>query len=404
MKTFDSSSDGCPSPRRTPQVRSAFTLVELLVVIAIIGVLVGLLLPAVQSAREAARRMSCSNNAKQIGLALHNYHSAFKQFPAQRAGTTGSKGYNGVIDADNNASNKCRLSMFVGLMPFLEQQPLWDTISNPVAVQYNGNAAPNGAYPAMGPVPWTGQYTPWRTVVSSLQCPSDSGPPVTTGTINYAGCVGDVVDQIGSRAPAKEVIRGLFMVAMHRRFRDVVDGTANTIAIGEITNSLGDRGVSGGGSYDDGFNVRLEPDMCAANIDPLRPKFYRDGAMLLGYAAPLGKWEGAGRGNRWADGGGNLSCFNTILPPNSPSCSADGGDSGPGIWSAGSYHPGGCHVVMADGSVHFISEAVDAGDNTVPTVTRPSQGGSAAGIPSPYGVWGGLGTTNGREQVSIDDI
>ncbi|WP_168565366.1 DUF1559 domain-containing protein [Crateriforma spongiae] len=384
--------------------RSGFTLVELLVVIAIIGVLVGLLLPAVQSAREAARRMSCSNNAKQMGLALHNYHSAFKQFPAQRAGTTGSKGYTGAINADNNASNKCRLSMFVGLLPFIEQQPLWDQISNPVAVQYNGNAAPNGAYPAMGPVPWTGQYTPWRTVVSSLQCPSDSGPPVTTGTINYAACVGDVVDQLGSRNPAKETIRGLFMVAKHRRFRDVVDGTANTIALGEITNSLGDRGVSGGGAYDVGFNVRLEPNNCAGLIDPLRPKFYHPDAQLLGYNAPLGKWAGAGRGNRWADGGGNLSSFNTILPPNSPSCSADGGDAGAGIWSAGSYHPGGCHVVMGDGSVHFVSEAIDGGDDTVPTVTRPNQNGSPAGIASPYGVWGGLGTTNGREQVSIDDI
>ncbi|WP_168565363.1 DUF1559 domain-containing protein [Crateriforma spongiae] len=385
--------------------RAGFTLVELLVVIAIIGVLVGLLLPAVQSAREAARRMSCSNNAKQIGLALHNYHSAFKQFPAERAGTTGFRGYAGQgIVGGNNQSNRCRLSMLVGLLPFLEQQPLWDTISNPVATQFNGNAAPNGAYPAMGPVPWTGQYTPWRTMVSPFNCPSDSGPAVTTGTTNYAACVGDVVDHLGSRNPAKEVMRGLFMVATHRKFRDIVDGTANTIAMAEITNSLGDRGVSGGGMYDPTFNARTEPHLCAQTIDPLRPKFYAPGILLLGYSGSLGKWGNAGRGNRWSDGGGNFTMVNTILPPNSPSCSAGGGDAAAGIWSAGSYHPGGCHVVMGDGSVHFVSEAIDAGDPTVPTVTRPNQNGSPAGIASPYGVWGGLGTVNGREQVSIDDI
>src|SRR6056297_2239550 len=109
--------------------RRAFTLVELLVVIAIIGVLVGLLLPAVQAAREAARRMSCSNNFKQIGLALHNYHAAYDQLPMQATGTfhpnenTGSGG-------SAPGHNARRLSFLVGLTPFMEQQALWEQISN----------------------------------------------------------------------------------------------------------------------------------------------------------------------------------------------------------------------------------------------------------------------------------
>ncbi|WP_206036178.1 DUF1559 domain-containing protein [Crateriforma spongiae] len=396
------------------QKRAGFTLVELLVVIAIIGVLVGLLLPAVQSAREAARRMSCSNNAKQIGLALHNYHSAFKQFPAHRAGTTGRKGYNvgwnDMVAADDaagggrNFHNFNRLSILVGLLPFLEQQPLWDTISNPVATQFNGNAAPGGGYPAMGPTPWKGQYTPWRTMVSAFNCPSDSGPATTYGTTNYGACMGDAVRALGWSNPPKEIKRGMFLAGNATRFRDVVDGTANTMALAEVTNSLGDRGVSGGGAYDIGGDINLSPQECLDTIDPLRPKFFAPGVLLFGYSGSLGKWGGSGRGARWTDGGGNFASFTAVLPPNSPSCSRGGGDAGDGIWSAGSYHPGGCHVVMGDGSVHFVSEAIDAGDPTIAAVGRSQWNGSPAGSPSPYGIWGGLGTTNGREQVSVDDL
>ena len=380
---------------------SGFTLVELLVVIAIIGVLVGLLLPAVQSAREAARRMSCSNNAKQLGLAMHNYHSAFKQFPAHRAGTTGTKGYVNLAGG-NDDSNRARSSMLTGLLPFLEQQPLWDTISNPVSVQFNGTVRTQ-PWPAMGPNTWNGQYTPWRTLIAPFNCPSDAGPAVTTGTTNYGACVGDVVDQLGSRNPARETRRGIFMSATHQRFRDIVDGTGNTIAMCEMTNSLGSRDVSGGGAYDHGINPKLNPDQCAALVDPLRPKFFAPGVLLLGYGAPIGKWGGSGRGNRWSDGGGNLSTVNTVLPPNRPSCAQTDWDAGDGIWTGGSFHPGGCHVVMGDGSVHFISENIDAGDASLPTVTRPNQGGAPAGIASPYGVWGGLGTMNARESVSLPE-
>src|SRR6056297_2521209 len=102
------------------RARQAFTLVELLVVIAIIGILVGLLLPAVQAAREAARRMSCSNNFKQIGLALHNYHAAFNTFPSAGHGTRYHQG---------------RLNMFVAILPYMEQQGLWELMANPLLAQ-----------------------------------------------------------------------------------------------------------------------------------------------------------------------------------------------------------------------------------------------------------------------------
>ena len=111
----------------------AFTLVELLVVIAIIGILVGLLLPAVQAAREAARRMSCSNNFKQIGLAMHNYHAAYKQLPIQGTGPYGDVGrspnFTGNEGTEVRRSTKRQGSGFIGLLPFMEQQAIWETMS-----------------------------------------------------------------------------------------------------------------------------------------------------------------------------------------------------------------------------------------------------------------------------------
>ncbi len=109
-----------------------FTLVELLVVIAIIGVMVGLLLPAVQAAREAARRMTCGNNFKQIGLALHNYHAAYDKLP-KGSGGTGTDQLHASIPSSITwaAANQGRLSGLVQILPFMEQQALWDQISNP---------------------------------------------------------------------------------------------------------------------------------------------------------------------------------------------------------------------------------------------------------------------------------
>src|SRR6056297_38798 len=184
---------------RVRQSRKGFTLVELLVVIAIIGVLVGLLLPAVQAAREAARRMSCSNNFKQVGLAIQNYHSTYKQIPTNGTGTARIPGINGT-----NNSNRLFLSWLVPILPFMEQQALWEQISNPsrdrVPESYNIPTVPalNGMWPPMGPCPWRTQYVPWVTQVPTFRCPSDPGRPLGPGQLarsNYAACLGDAVDQ-----------------------------------------------------------------------------------------------------------------------------------------------------------------------------------------------------------------
>ena len=175
---------------KTLRSRTAFTLVELLVVIAIIGILVGLLLPAVQAAREAARRMSCSNNFKQVGLGLHNYHAAYKQFPTQLGGTgsnlQGADRYYLGSDRTNNQS----ISFLVGLTPFIEQQALWEQISQPNSRDLNNPGTLRiPPWPAMGPTatavnaanrtPRTSTYNdgyePWMTEIPTLRCPSDPG-------------------------------------------------------------------------------------------------------------------------------------------------------------------------------------------------------------------------------------
>ena len=223
--------------------------------IAIIGVLVGLLLPAVQAAREAARRMSCSNNFKQIGLAIHNYHSAFKQLPRHHGGTW----TDGNTPTDMN--NLMSLSMLVGLTPFLEQQGLWEQISHPVQQRVDGTAQ-SPPFPPMGPAPWTGQYAPWVTEIPTLRCPSDPGyGPPAFGRTNFAVCLGDSIDLM-STGPvhvqggaivnpppnwvpnrSRASCRGVFVARRDMKFRDILDGLANTIMCGEITTDLGDRDI-----------------------------------------------------------------------------------------------------------------------------------------------------------------
>ncbi len=176
------------SPRR------GFTLVELLVVIAIIGVMVGLLLPAVQAAREAARRMSCGNNFKQLGLGLHNYHAAYNRLPQQGGGTNGGGGTN----------NGLFLSILVPMLPFVEQQSLWEQISNPLVVGTT-------TYPPMGPVAWDTAYTPWRTTVGTYRCPSDPTEPSPgrAGTNNYAACIGDGIAWTDRAVSTTTVLLGI---------------------------------------------------------------------------------------------------------------------------------------------------------------------------------------------------
>ena len=389
--------------------RAAFTLVELLVVIAIIGVLVGLLLPAVQAAREAARRMSCSNNFKQIGLGIHNYHSAYRQLPIHGGGT-GTDIENGTAASDT--SNLRQLSMLVGLSPFVEAQSLWEQISNPLTVG-------GMRYPAMGPSEDGGStvndtsnaafYTPWATELQTLRCPSDPGVGLPAfGRTNYAACIGDNPDRgfhgsadfantrlestSATSAAVRSTQRGFFVPRQKAAFRDILDGLSNTIMAGEIATDLGDQDVRTTGNVGAPGYTALNgtPNGCStsSDIDTNRPLFWGN---ITGPVFANGR-----RGFRWASLATTCSSVNTMLPPNSPMCLVDQGNNSKNRFSAGilppsSRHQGGAHILMGDGAVKFVTDSIEAGNgDAVP---------GNSGARSPYGLWGALGTRANKEVI-----
>ena len=389
--------------------RSGFTLVELLVVIAIIGVLVGLLLPAVQAAREAARRMSCSNNFKQIGLGIHNYHSAYSKIPANGIGTVSEPRVGTAWWSSHAGVNNRRASTLVGILPFVEQQAIWNVISNPYD-DGNGNV-----FQAMGPTPDNIAYRPWTLEIPTYRCPSDPGVGLPSlGRTNYAACLGDSTWQVhvgpwaGHRqepAPSNRMqwmqasSRGFFRPFDYRgKFRDTLDGLSNTIAMGEIVTYLGNSdaravlpndGSMLGNNSGSMAAIRDNPSACDTFVDPERPRFWLNG----------GSRETRGRGYRWADAKIMFTgCF-TISPPNSVYCSRHNGDDLAGTAPMSSQHQGGCNVLMADGAVKFITDSIEAGNRSAGNVWHNGTGIQAPGRQSPYGLWGALGTRASRELI-----
>ncbi len=394
-------------------LKHGFTLVELLVVIAIIGVLVGLLLPAVQAAREAARRMSCSNNFKQLGLAIHNYHSAYDKLPIHGTGTQTHLGNN---DWDNlDTTSNYRLSMLVGLTPFMEQQAIWEQIANPLV---NAAGTPP-IWPAMGPTPDRLAYLPWATELPMLRCPSDPGVGLPAlGRTNYGACLGDSAvysrdsflnittiaggatypysANTGTALNASNAYRGAFVPGRQTGFRDILDGLANTVVMGEMATDLGDKDARTSlptnaphGAPAEKAECRLNPSYGAQQVDSARPQFWQAGATVNT------AW---GRGYRWADRMPVFTCVFTVLAPNKALCS-ERDDRRDAVASISSRHQGGCHVLMGDGAVKFITDSIEAGDSTFQQHSSVA-GAPAAGSGSNYGLWGQLGTRAGKETIS----
>ena len=363
-----------------------FTLVELLVVIAIIGILIALLLPAVQAAREAARRMQCSNHLKQIGLAVHNYFDANKQhFPPQYA----FRGENAARPQDKN------FSFFSCLLPYMEQTAIYSTL-------YGDPATLTRA-------PWNAGETdgvPWRSRISTYRCPSDGtreGTETTPGYINYRACQGDWPYTSGTGANQRRGVVGMTESAL---LSDVTDGTSNTImcsehVVGGNTNHVYSGvivmpGVFGSTNYLENPLICLNAKAGGNQLDtstggeivPLH-----NGATDHGYPTNI-------HGISWGDGYAISSAFNTILAPNSPTCALQSPQpqNARSIVAPTAFHTGGVNSVFCDGSVRFISETVDTGGR----LNEPP--GNGTGIPtgpSKYGVWGAIGTLEGKESKSL---
>ena len=330
--------------------RPAFTLVELLVVIAIIGVLVSLLLPAVQAAREAARRSQCSNNLKQIGLALQNYHNTFTSFPPARVRTNGTPlGFN-TWDTSN-------ISWHARILPQLEQQARYDRISFERWLWWNDASDPNRIAAS--------------TEVAVFRCPSDGGrggiswrDPVTGNRVagpageadwaktNYVGCVGDDTNlQHDPRLPGASWWRASGLSRTVRggtlSMADVNDGTSNTLAISECLIGFPQHG---NGPTENSTAIR--PTM-PASANEVNAKF--NGCET--YA--LGTDNVNARGNRWLQGFyPSHFLFTTLMTPNAKLWDCGGNDYSV-MYTARSRHPGGVQGVLVDGSVQFFSESID---------------------------------------------
>ncbi len=403
--------------------RNGFTLLELLVVVGVIGILVGLLLPAVQAAREAARRMSCSNNFRQIALGVAQYHDAFTFLPPHGTGTFSNAN-------DPATTNQFRLSFLVSITPFMGQTPMWNTISGEYVGQkpegdvlgdansmgrgmsmgyIEGREEPKHRYPGMGPVPSMQSYAPWDTEISTYRCPSDPGVGLPgLGRTNYAACLGDAIEGLdeglwryraskwspSGEAQMRATGRGMFVPRMITSFDDVTDGVSSTIMMGEIATDLGDADTRTVPSLHNGWQggVLDAIQICRSQIDPSRPQFWDSPSSIRSRSV-----AGQARGLRWADAMPLMTGFNTILPPNSELCF--GGDSTTiGTLTLSSRHQGGGHVAMGDGAVIFMTDSVEAGMSDG-TVTQYGKQKLAPGSPSPFGLWGALGTRDQNEMV-----
>jgi hypothetical protein len=339
--------------------------VELLVVIAIIGILVALLLPAIQSAREAARRTECGNKLKQLGIAFHNYHDTYKALPWMRgANFWGTRSTNPV-------GNEGTINGLVHILPFLEMTSLY----NDITTIYAGPPVTN----PYGPPRDFNYYPPWCADVAAFRCPSCplglayGGDAKYTGRRNYALCLGDMIANNHNATNP----RGVFGYLSATRLGDILDGTSTTLLMAEKANAVDAVDVRGLGA-NNVAGLNTNPSVCLTK------------AVAGKYLTGVSVQSSRVLGSLWHSGLAPFVGFTTVLPPNSPTCLTDNWGDSWGVYAASSYHPGGVQTLLADASVRFVSDTIDTGNVAAP---------ETATAPSPYGVWGALGTRAGAEAV-----
>jgi prepilin-type N-terminal cleavage/methylation domain-containing protein/prepilin-type processing-associated H-X9-DG protein len=325
--------------------RSAFTLIELLVVIAIIAVLIGLLLPAVQKVREAANRAKCTNNLKQIGLALHNYHDVNQRFPFGKG-----PDYIGKIPG---CPVYPRWSPHSQLLPYVEQQNLYNSIDFNFPPETPGMEGPVINFMPAWQNPKRENAMACRTVVPGFLCPSDpAGQPADwLGQNNYLANLGttflcDLSEQLKSTIAPSETPTGVFYYLSRVRIADLTDGTSQTVLFSEKLRGNG--------------NPNPRTDMLIMQNQVTLDDTYKTcTGMNPNTATPLTSKQG------WSWVMGEMCCttYNHVSGPNTITCAGIGF---PGSMAnmamqvpPSSAHPGGVNALLGDGSVRFIQDNIN---------------------------------------------
>lgn len=307
-------------PSVATKARSGFTLIELCVVIAIIGVLIALLLPAVQQARESARRITCSSHLRQLGIALHNFHSTWQQFPPGRGdpipGVFSAHAY--LLEHVEQASIRQEIDF--------QRAPTTFTVAGGVVHDGSVNLSA-----AMSRIPL-------------LQCPSDplSGgvPGSEFGSTNYAANAGSGLKQWGSLTDGD----GVFFKGSRIGLRDITDGSTNTVAMSERLNGPG-----------------------AQNQDPLESNVQRltleipggDDTTPAACASSSGGNCYRERGAKWILGNYGNTLYNHYYAPNTPIWDCMNLQQQKALSAARSLHTGGVNTLLCDGGVKFVSNSID---------------------------------------------
>lgn len=344
-----------PDATGDPRARQAFTLIEALVVIAIIGLLAGLIVPAVQLAREASHRAECMNHLKQIGLAVTQFEASHGSFPPgmRRDGVDDT----GRIYGLGPVSAQCLI------LPYLEEVNLFNLI--------NINLNPTNPEPPLVMTDSAAENrTAANTVVAAYLCPSDEG--LSPG-INYRACFGwHPNTHDGTPWPGGG---GAFPGFVPTSRRDYRDGLSQTIGFSERIRS-----------YGSGHRYSRDRDVWFSGLDAVSPYADSDevrGVCQAGSGPTPPEWTQVGA--TWISGGSGNTLYNHASPPNWKvgDCSTDEHASVPGDFSSGvitarSNHPGGVHALLMDGSVRFVQDGMNL-----------------AG-------WRALATRSGSEAISAD--
>lgn len=327
-------------------LRPAFTLVELLVVIAIIGILVSLLLPAVQAAREASRRTSCTNHLKQISLALHHFHDSHNRYPGGCPSKT-CPGYESI------AAWQYRWGPLAMLTPYIEQFNVYQSLNMDVPLYGHTGSTFGGGY---GVHP--DNQVPVSQEIALYYCPSDRGKKIEPefGATNYLSCYGRGAPT--STGTAFSDTDGLFKEGDGLRFADVIDGTSNTAAFSESL--LPTEGYYSTTPLLSLPTFELTPqnkDVVMVNASSAADPFLTV-AFCTQFGQPVARHTL--RGRRWVDGFYWYTAYYHWWGPNSPIPDCAKSQPMRALWQmARSRHPGGVNVGFADGSVHFVSDSVD---------------------------------------------